>query len=84
VAPLPSNADAALADMFSENLTEFQAIYGGPKEVRLLFEALADPARSDSVAPDVLCAFAQDLLHALLRMPLTERGAGLRRLLGTS
>ena len=42
-APLPAQADAALADMFTENLPEFQKSYGGPKEVNALFEALAEP-----------------------------------------
>lgn len=81
-APLPSRADAALADMFGETLPEFQRTYGGPREVRALFEALADPAHSRNIAPELLCAFAQDLLHALLRMPPDQRGDGLRRLLG--
>lgn len=81
-APLPSRADAALADMFGEALPAFHAAYGGPGEVRALFEALADPAHSRNIAPELLCAFAQDLLKALLRMPPDQRGDGLRRLLG--
>lgn len=81
-APLPSRADAALADMFGETLPAFHNTYGGPREVRALFEALADPAQSRNIAPELLCAFAQDLLHALLRMPPDQRGDGLRRLLG--
>jgi len=81
-APLPARADAALADMFSENLPAFQETYGDPKKVQALFEALSDPAQAARIAPATLCAFAQDLLRALLRMPPEERGAGLRRLLG--
>lgn len=81
-APLPSMADAALADMFSENLPAFQKTYGDPKKIQALFEALSDPAQAARIAPETLCAFAQDLLRALLRMPPEERGAGLRRLLG--
>lgn len=81
-APLPSRADAALADMFGETLPEFHRAYGGPHEVRALFEALADPAHSRNIAPELLCSFAQDLLRALLRMPPDQRGDGLRRLLG--
>lgn len=84
VAPLPSRADAALAEMFAENLPEFHAKYGGPKEVRALFEALADADKSQTVPPETLCSFAQDLLHALLRMHPNQRGDGLRRLLGAS
>lgn len=83
-APLPSRADAALAEMFSENLAGYKEAYGGHKEVRGLFEALADPAKAQGIAPEVLCAFAQDLLQGLLRMPPTERGNGLRRLLGSN
>jgi hypothetical protein len=82
VAPLPATADAALADMFSENLPIFQQAYGDPKKVQTLFEALSSPAQAARIAPDTLCAFAQDLLRALLRMPPAERGPGLRRLLG--
>ncbi|MBA4357054.1 MAG: hypothetical protein C0405_04930 [Desulfovibrio sp.] len=82
VAPLPARADAALADMFSENLPDFQKSYGDPKKVQALFEALNDPAQAARIAPETLCAFAQDILRALLRMPPAERGAGLRRLLG--
>lgn len=82
-APPPVKTDAALADMFAENLDEFQKFYGSPKQVNALFEALAEPERARSVAPEVLCAFAQDLLRALLRMPPEERGPGLRRLLGS-
>ncbi len=81
-APLPSRADAALADMFTETLPEFHQNYGGPKEVRALFEALADPNQSRNIAPELLCSFAQDLLRALLRMHPEQRGDGLRRLLG--
>lgn len=81
-APLPAQADAALADMFAENLPDFQERYGNPKQVGALFEALAEPEHSRSIAPETLCAFAQDLLRALLRMPPAERGPGLRRLLG--
>lgn len=83
VAPLPARTDNALADMFSENLPAFQQTYGDQKQVQALFEALSNPAQAARVAPDTLCAFAQDLLRALLRMPPTERGPGLRRLLGT-
>ncbi|OGR34726.1 MAG: hypothetical protein A2051_04595 [Desulfovibrionales bacterium GWA2_65_9] len=83
LAPLPAKADAALADMFGENLPAFQQTYGEPKQVQALFEALSNPAQAARVAPDTLCAFAQDLLRALLRMPPAERGPGLRRLLGT-
>jgi len=82
-APLPTKTDEALADMFAENLVEFQRTYGTPKQVGALFEALAEPDRTRSVPPEVLCAFAQDLLRALLRMPPAERGPGLRRLLGS-
>jgi len=82
VAPLPAQADAALADMFGENLPAFQQTYGDPKHVQALFEALSNPAQAARIAPDTLCAFAQDLLRALLRMHPAERGAGLRRLLG--
>lgn len=81
-APLPSRADAALADMFGEALPAFHTTYGGSGEVRALFEALADPAHSRNIAPELLCTFAQDLLKALLRMPPDQRGDGLRRLLG--
>ena len=81
-APLPAKADAALADMFTENLPDFQRAYGNPKQVAALFEALAEPEHARSIAPETLCAFAQDLLRALLRMPPAERGPGLRRLLG--
>lgn len=81
-APLPARADAALADMFIENLPEFQRTYGDSRQVGALFEALAEPERARSIAPQTLCAFAQDLLKALLRMPPAERGPGLRRLLG--
>lgn len=81
-APLPAQTDAALSDMFAENLPDFQERYGDPKHVRALFEALAEPEHARSIAPQVLCAFAQDLLRALLRMPPSERGPGLRRLLG--
>ncbi|OIO04124.1 MAG: hypothetical protein AUJ49_03385 [Desulfovibrionaceae bacterium CG1_02_65_16] len=81
-APPPVKTDAALADMFAENLTDFQQTYGKPKAVAALFEALAEPDKSRAVPPEVLCAFAQDLLRALLRMPPAERGPGLRRLLG--
>jgi hypothetical protein len=81
-APLPAKTDAALADMFAENLPEFQERYGEPRQVGALFEALAEPDRARSIAPETLCAFAQDLLRALLRMPPAERGPGLRRLLG--
>lgn len=81
-APLPQKADAALADMFAENLPEFQAAYGSPREVAKLFEALAEPEHAGTIPPDTLCAFAQDLLRALLRMPPAERGPGMRRLLG--
>jgi hypothetical protein len=82
LAPLPARADAALADMFSENLPAFQQAYGAPKNVQTLFEALSSPDQAARIAPDTLCAFAQDLLRALLRMPPAERGPGLRRLLG--
>ncbi|MDQ7836764.1 MAG: hypothetical protein RDU24_15400 [Humidesulfovibrio sp.] len=82
LAPLPATADAALADMFTENLPTFQQAYGDPKQVQALFEALSSPAQAARIAPDTLCRFAQDLLHALLRMPPAERGPGLRRLLG--
>lgn len=82
-APLPAKADAALADMFGENLPVFQQTYGDPNKVQALFEALSNPAQAARVAPETLCAFAQDLLRALLRMPPAERGPGLRRLLGT-
>lgn len=81
-APLPHKADAALADMFAENLPEFQAAYGPPREVAALFEALAEPEHAGAIDPVRLCAFAQDLLRALLRMPPAERGPGMRRLLG--
>jgi len=81
-APWPQKADAALSDMFAETLPAFQRTYGGPKEVRALFEALADPEHARNVAPQTLCAFARDLLQALLRMPPEDRGPGLRRLLG--
>ncbi|MBU1228461.1 MAG: hypothetical protein KKA55_00295 [Proteobacteria bacterium] len=81
-APFPARADAALAEMFGENLPAFQESYGDPKKVQALFAALSDPAQAARVAPETLCAFAQDLLSALLRMPPAERGAGLRRLLG--
>lgn len=81
-APLPSKTDAALADMFTENLPEFQKVYGNPKQIGVLFEALAEPEHARAIAPETLCAFAQDLLRALLRMPPAERGPGLRRLLG--
>lgn len=81
-APLPARADAALSDMFTENLPEFQRDYGDARRVGALFEALADPDKAQAIAPEVLCAFAQDLLRALLRMPPAERGPGLRRLLG--
>ncbi len=81
-APLPGKTDAALSDMFAENLPEFQARYGNPKQVGALFEALAEPEQARNIAPETLCAFAQDLLRALLRMPPAERGPGLRRLLG--
>jgi hypothetical protein len=81
-APLPQKTDAALADMLAEELPAFQKTYGGPKEVRALFEALADPEHARSVSPQTLCSFARDLLQALLRMPPDERGPGLRRLLG--
>jgi hypothetical protein len=81
-APLPARADAALAEMFAENLPEFQERYGEPRQVGALFEALAEPDHARSIAPETLCAFAQDLLRALLRMPPAERGPGLRRLLG--
>jgi hypothetical protein len=81
-APLPGKTDAALADMFAENLPEFQKTYGNPKQVNALFEALAEPDHARNIAPEVLCTFAQDLLRALLRMPPAERGPGLRRLLG--
>jgi hypothetical protein len=83
LAPLPAEADAALADMFGENLPAFQQTYGEPKQVQALFEALSNPAQAARIAPDTLCAFAQDLLRALLRMHPAERGPGLRRLLGT-
>jgi len=82
VAPLPGKTDDALADMFSENLPAFQQTYGDQKHVQALFEALSNPAQAARIAPDTLCAFAQDLLHALLRMPPDQRGPGLRRLLG--
>lgn len=81
-APLPGKTDAALTDMFTENLPAFQKTYGNTKQVGALFEALADPERARAIAPETLCAFAQDLLQALLRMPPSERGPGLRRLLG--
>ena len=81
-APLPAKADAALSDMFAENLPEFQTRYGNPKQVGALFTALAEPEQARNIAPETLCAFAQDLLQGLLRMPPTERGPGLRRLLG--
>jgi hypothetical protein len=81
-APLPQKTDAALSDMFGEVLPAFQKTYGGPKEVGALFEALADPEHARGVAPQTLCAFARDLLRALLRMPPEDRGPGLRRLLG--
>jgi hypothetical protein len=81
-APLPAQADAALADMFAENLPDFQERYGNSKQVGALFEALAEPGQTGSIAPETLCTFAQDLLRALLRMPPSERGPGLRRLLG--
>lgn len=81
-APWPQKADAALSDMFAEVLPAFQKTYGGPKEVGALFEALADPEHARGVAPQTLCAFARDLLRALLRMPPEDRGPGLRRLLG--
>ncbi|MDP3428644.1 MAG: hypothetical protein Q8S17_14885 [Humidesulfovibrio sp.] len=83
LAPLPAEADAALAEMFGENLPAFQQTYGEPKKVQALFEALSNPAQAARIAPDTLCAFAQDLLRALLRMHPAERGPGLRRLLGT-
>ncbi|MBU1042402.1 MAG: hypothetical protein KKF77_15015 [Proteobacteria bacterium] len=83
LAPLPADADAALADMFGENLPAFQQTYGEPKKIQALFEALSNPAQAARIAPDTLCAFAQDLLLALLRMHPAERGPGLRRLLGT-
>lgn len=83
LAPLPADADAALADMFGENLPAFQQTYGEPKKIQALFEALSNPAQAARIAPDTLCAFAQDLLRALLRMHPAERGPGLRRLLGT-
>ncbi|MDR3639856.1 MAG: hypothetical protein P4L39_00880 [Humidesulfovibrio sp.] len=82
-APLPGKTDAALADMFTENLSEFQKAYGNPKQVDALFEALAEPEHARAIAPEMLCGFAQDLLRALLRMPPDERGPGLRRLLGS-
>lgn len=82
LAPRPAEADAALADMFGENLPAFQQTYGDPKKIQALFEALSNPAQAARIAPDTLCAFAQDLLRALLRMPPAERGPGLRRLLG--
>jgi hypothetical protein len=81
-APPPARTDAALADMFSENLSEFQRRYGDQKQVGALFEALANPEHARSIAPQTLCSFAQDLLSALLRMAPAERGPGLRRLLG--
>ncbi len=81
-APLPSRADAALAEMFSENLLVFQGRYGRPKEIQTLFEALGDEAQAARIAPETLCAFAQDILRALLRMHPADRGVGLRRLLG--
>lgn len=81
-APLPARADAALADMFGENLPAFQETYGDAKKVQALFEGLSDPAKTERIAPETLCAFAQDLLRALLHMPPEERGAGLRRMLG--
>jgi len=81
-APLPGKTDAALADMFTEALPDFQKTYGDAKQVGALFEALSEPERARSIAPETLCAFAQDLLRALLRMPPGERGPGLRRLLG--
>lgn len=81
-APWPQKADAALSDMFAEVLPAFQKAYGGPREVGALFEALADPEHARGVAPQTLCAFARDLLRALLRMPPEDRGPGLRRLLG--
>lgn len=81
-APQPTKTDAALSDMFAENLSAFQQDYGGPKQVAALFEALADPGRARTVPPETLCAFAQDLLQALLRMPPEQRGPGLRRILG--
>jgi len=68
--------------MFAENLPEFRERYGQPRQVGALFEALAEPDSARSIAPETLCAFAQDLLRALLRMPPAERGPGLRRLLG--
>lgn len=83
LAPLPAAADAALADMFGENLPAFQQTYGEPKKVQALFEALSNPAQAARIAPETLCAFAQDLLRALLRMHPADRGPGLRRLLGT-
>ena len=83
LAPRPAEADAALADMFGENLPAFQQTYGDAKTVQALFEALSSPAQAARIAPETLCAFAQDLLRALLRMPPAERGPGLRRLLGT-
>ncbi len=83
LAPRPAEADAALADMFGENLPAFQQTYGDAQKVQALFEALSSPAQAARIAPETLCAFAQDLLHALLRMPPAERGPGLRRLLGT-
>jgi hypothetical protein len=82
LAPLPAPTDAALADMFSENLPAFQQAYGDPKQVQALFEALSNPAQAARIAPDTLCRFAQDLLRALLRMPPADRGPGLRRMLG--
>ncbi len=82
LAPLPAKADAALADMFGENLPAFQQSYGDPQKIQALFEALSNPAQAARIAPDTLCAFAQDLLRALLRMHPAERGPGLRRLLG--
>jgi hypothetical protein len=81
-APLPNTTDAALADMFTENLVEFQKTYGDAKQVSALFEALAEPEGARAIAPEQLCGFAQDLLRALLRMPPAERGPGLRRILG--
>lgn len=82
LAPSPVEADAALADMFGENLPAFQQTYGDAKKVQALFEALSSPEQAARIAPQTLCAFAQDLLRALLRMPPAERGPGLRRLLG--
>ncbi len=81
-APQPTRTDAALTDMFTENLAAFQQDYGGSKQVTALFEALADPGHARTVPPETLCAFAQDLLQALLRMPPEQRGPALRRILG--